>query len=110
MQDAYAVEKNDVGTWALIGYKAPQTTSTAGVTTNFSYTETSSKAGTWMAKNNVNLNDCTKDSEWTVVSEMADGSQSADVNADVNHTADVSDDTNCGGLTPSFESLSVKTK
>lgn len=106
MQDAYAVEKNDVGTWALIGYKAPQTTSTAGVTTNFTYTETSSKAGTWMAKNNVKLNDCTKDSKWTVVSEMANDAQSADVN----HTADVSDDTNCGGLTPSFESLSVKTK
>ena len=105
MQDAYAVEKNDVGTWALIGYKAPQTTSTAGVTTNFTYTETSTSAGTWNATNNVKLNDCTKGSKWTVVSEMANGSQSADVN----HTADVSNDTDCGGLTPSFESLSVKT-
>lgn len=106
MQDAYAVEKNEVGNWALIGYKAPQTTSTAGVTTNFTYTEKSGKAGTWNAENNVKLNDCTKGSDWTVVSEMANGSQSADVN----HTADVSDDDNCGGLTPSFESLSVKTK
>jgi prepilin-type N-terminal cleavage/methylation domain-containing protein len=106
MQDAYAVEKNNVGTWALIGYKAPQTTSQAGVTTNFTYTETSSEAGTWNATNNVKLNDCGKESKWTVKSEMANGSQSADVN----HTADVGDDKNCGGLTPSFESLSVKTK
>ncbi|MEE0876033.1 MAG: hypothetical protein UIH18_01930, partial [Fibrobacteraceae bacterium] len=80
--------------------------STAGVTTNFTYTETPSTVGTWNAENNVKLNDCAKGSKWTVASEMANGSQSADVN----HTADVSDDANCGGLTPSFESLSVKTK
>lgn len=106
MQQAYFSESNKYGGWTLIGYTAPQTTSTAGVTTNFTYTEQSSKAGTWNAASNVKLNDCSKGSKWTVVSLMAAGSQSADVN----HTADVSDDTNCGGLTPSFESLSVKTK
>jgi prepilin-type N-terminal cleavage/methylation domain-containing protein len=103
MQDAYAVEKNDVGTWALIGYKAPQTTSQAGVTTNFTYTETSSGAGTWNATNNVKLNDCAKNSTWSVVSKMANAAESADVN----HSATISGD-NCEGLTPSFKSLTVQ--
>jgi hypothetical protein len=103
MQDAYAVEKNEVGTWTLIGYKAPQTTSTAGQTTNFTYTETNTTAGTWNAKNNVKLNDCAKNSTWSVLSTMANAAESADVN----HSATITGD-NCEGLTPSFKSLTVQ--
>ena len=105
MQDAYAVEKNAVGNWALIGYKAPQTTGTANQTTNFAYTETYT-AGTsevWTATSKVKLNDCAIGKTWTVTSTMAN----AEVSADVNHAAALGDATNCQGLTPSFTSLSV---
>lgn len=105
MQDAYAVEKNAVGNWALIGYKAPQTTGTANQTTNFAYTETYT-VGTsevWTATSKVKLNDCAIGNTWTVTSAMAN----AAVSADVNHAAALGDATNCEGLTPSFTSLSV---
>lgn len=105
LQDAYAVEKNAVGSWTLIGYKAPQTTGTANETTNFAYTEdyTGGKSEVWTAKSKVKLNDCAIGNTWTVTSAMAD----AAVSADVNHTAAIGDSTNCEGLTPSFTSLSV---
>lgn len=105
MQDAYAVEKNAVGNWALIGYKAPQTTGTANATTNFTYSETYTEGTSevWIATSRVKLNDCAIGKTWTVTSAMANAAASADVN----HTAALGDAANCEGLTPSFTSLSV---
>jgi hypothetical protein len=69
LQEAYALERNELGTWTQIGYNAPgvKTGSGSGVayaTTNFTYSESSSP--NWEATNNVKLNDCLQGATWTI--------------------------------------------
>ena len=108
MQQAYFSESNFVGSWTLIGYKAP---GTANATTNFTYTEATISGGTtneavnnaWSAKNNVQLNDCeSKDNNWTVkvTPNNATGSAAADVAFESKVTSD-----GCRALTPTFETI-----
>ena len=112
LQDAYVSESNKVGSWKLIGYVAPGSTSAAteGSTTNFAYTagseidvdQTSAvaidgfDAVTWQAKNLVALNECAIDDAnvWTVTTKAADNGNS------VTYEAEVPSD--CLQLTPSF--------
>ena len=117
LQDAYVSESNEVGSWKLIGYVAPGSTSaaSAGQTTNFDYTSpdlatdgstfTLSTVGTttgktmWQAKNRVALNECAVDNnnKWTLTTKAATNGNS------VTYTAAVS--ANCLQLTPTFKKI-----
>jgi hypothetical protein len=109
LQEAYVSEANKVGSWKLIGYVAPGSTSasTAGQTTNFDYTASNPAIDgdaadisgyldalvAWTAKNRVALNDCavSDDNKWTVSVKAATNGNS------VTYTAAVSP--NCQQLT-----------
>ena len=117
LQDAYVSESNEVGSWKLIGYVAPGSTSAAseGSTTNFAYTAgtdlpaagstlTISGVGTagkitWQAKNRVALNECQvlDANKWTLTTKAATNGNS------VTYTAAVTDA--CRQLTPTFEKI-----
>jgi len=108
MQQAYFSESNFVGSWTLIGYKAP---GTSNATTNFTYTgatisgETTTAAvnNAWSAKNNVQLNDCeSKDNNWTV--NVTPNNAAASEAADVAFESKVSA-AGCKALTPTFETI-----
>ena len=96
LQEAYAVEKNDLGNWAEIGYKDPSGSSTGGTTANFTYTGADA-AGSWGAYNIVGMNDCKIASEavWTITSVFTASS------GNVVSTPAVSDN-ECKNLTPNF--------
>ena len=112
LQQAYFSESNLVGTWELIGYKAPgSNTSNSGETTNFLYTSsmtaaTNSSLGNgvaWAAKNKVQLNDCaSEDNNWVVNPSMTEAGSSS--GADISFDALVADG-GCEALTPSFETI-----
>ena len=108
LQQAYFSESNLVGTWTLIGYKAPGNTGNSGsATTNFTYTGTLaaaastsvSAADAWQAANNVQLNDCQATTNWgvAVTPTTAGSAQGADVSFNATVTAG-----GCEALTPSF--------
>lgn len=106
MQHAYMLENNELGGWALVGYKAPGVNN---ITSNFTYsgvTESSSVAITaglanaWAASNKVTLNDCAAGTNWTVSFTAA--SSAVDVGSvGINNV--VTD--NCRALTPNFENI-----
>ena len=68
----------------------------------------------WMAKNNSKLNDCNKDSEWTISIAEA-GNDDATKGSPIAYTAAVPASTTengngaCGSLTPNFTNLSSGT-
>ena len=115
MQDAYVSESNKIGSWKLIGYVAPGSTSAAseGSTTNFAYTAgTEITAGatsavaiegfgavTWQAKNLVALNECLINDAnvWTITTNAATNGNS------VTYEAEVPAD--CLQLTPTFTKI-----
>lgn len=108
MQQAYFSESNFVGSWTLIGYKAP---GTGNATTNFTYTpatisgETTTDAvnNAWSANNNVKLNDCTPAANnWTV--NVTPNNATSSVAADVTFESKVASD-GCRALTPTFETI-----
>lgn len=96
LQEAYAVEKNGLGTWAEIGYKDPSGSSGGGKTSNFQYTNATT-AGSWGAYNIVGMNECkiAKAAVWTVTSTFTSST------GNVISTPAVSD-ANCKNLTPNF--------
>ena len=109
LQQAYFSESNMIGTWTLIGYKAPGNTGNSGsATTNFTYTGTldaatstsASATQAWQAQNNVQLNDCQSAKNWGV--SVAATSAGSSNGADVTFTAAVNTP-GCQALTPSFE-------
>ena len=111
LQEAFYSERNAVGNWTVIGYKAPGTNN---VTTNFTYspdgdfdatdgTSTVAVENAWSAKNNVKLNDCTPtDNEWTI--KVTPATISADASASVAFDATVADP-ECLQLTPNFKAI-----
>lgn len=111
LQDAYAAEKDTLGTWYSIGYTAPGTvsqgtasTAASSKSTNFSYKETVGETETWTASNNSKLNDCAADSKaWTVTTTKNTGNDAATLGA-LKHVAAVSK-TGCDVLTPTFEQI-----
>jgi prepilin-type N-terminal cleavage/methylation domain-containing protein len=92
LQEAYASEKNDVGTWAEIGYKGPGSNGTETSTTStFNYT---GGDGLWSAAAQVALNDCTA-GVWSVTTAYNSG--------EITTTATVNDMAKCEApLTPNF--------
>ncbi len=111
LQDAYAAEKDTLGTWYSIGYTAPgkvsQGTASTGASsksTNFSYTETVGTTEIWTASNNSKLNDCKANSDaWTVKTTKTTGTDAGTLGA-LKHVAAVSG-TGCDVLTPTFEQI-----
>jgi type IV pilus assembly protein PilA len=113
MQQAYFSESNFVGSWTLIGYKAPGTgdATTGSATTNFTYTPGTITGGStdqavanaWSANNNVKLNDCTPAANnWTV--NVTPNNASTSSAADVSFESKVSNN-ECRALTPTFETI-----
>ena len=112
LQDAYVSETGDkVGNWSAIGYSMQQTTTFAynegtGVTyTNNSSDIPSSDASMWVAKSNVALNDCVKDSEWTLFGKRNNKGNGMDWKAGIGSGAAATADNYanaCILLTPQF--------
>ncbi len=108
LQDAYAAEKDTLGTWYSIGYTAPGTvtqgtasTAASSKSTNFSYTETIGTTEIWAATNNSKLNDCAQNTKaWTVTTTKNSADDSKTLGA-LKHVAAVSG-TGCDVLTPTF--------
>ena len=103
MQDAYAVEKNELGTWKVIGYTGPGSNSASGSETGiFRYLEGES-APQWTVTTLQTLNDCSKDQDnaWQLGAKLADDSEQGQ--GSVLYQADGEDD--CEALTPSFVNL-----
>lgn len=106
LQEAFFAERNAVGSWTLIGYKAP---GDSGVTTNFLYTEgnaadstTGVVEGAWKAKNKTQLNDCASGDNWAI--KVTPTAAAASVAASVAFDATVAN-AGCQALTPNFNSI-----
>ena len=110
LQDAYAAESNQLGTWTLIGYTAPGTKASADEfsTTVFKYTGGISEAASletavtkdnaWVAEALTALNDCAKGKKWVIkVTGKPEGV-----------TYENSLDATCEPLTPSFKNIGTK--
>ncbi|MBP5768259.1 MAG: type II secretion system protein [Fibrobacter sp.] len=119
LQDAYVSESNKVGSWHLIGYVSPGSTtaSSAGATTNFAYlagspavnaTEGSdistyaNDTKVWGAANKVALNECAAQASaaldaanWSISIKKNDNGNSVTYKAA----------TNCPQLTPTFDKI-----
>ena len=101
LADVYFTEKVELGTWAQIGYNAPNSTSGANASsTNFTYTgaaEPKTGEATWTAANKVGLNDCGANTgSWTTTPTVSEGS--------VSWAAAVTGN-NCEMLTPNFSNI-----
>lgn len=106
LQEAFFAERNAVGSWTLIGYKAP---GDSGSTKNFQYTEanaadttTGTVEGAWKAKNKTQLNDCPSGDNWAI--KVTPTAAAASVAASVAFNATVAN-AGCQALTPNFESI-----
>ncbi len=110
LQEAYFSESNAVGSWVMIGYKAPSSgagDSTSSTGTNFAYSQqgsytngtitTASDQAVWQAKNTVVLNDCavSNDNVWQVKATI-----SSALVTFAAHTSDA-----CKPLTPTFDKI-----
>ena len=108
LSDVYYVENNAMGTWAQIGYNAPNGSSgSSSASTNFTYgastyQATTSGSATWGAYNNVALNDCGANSSdvWTVTPTFASTSGAVTYAASI-----ASGKTACSELTPNFTKI-----
>ena len=102
LQDAYAVEASNIGTWSQIGYTGAGTSSVSGSASNNFWYKEGESAPQWNVVNLVKLNDCAKSTTgWTL---SADASTNNDEgHYDVAYTT--GGDKDCYGLTPSFQQL-----
>lgn len=112
LQESFYSERNAVGSWTVIGYKAPGTNNT---TTNSTYngasisgaegTSTTEVANAWYANNNVKLNDCApaaSNGNWAL--KVTPATITAEASASVAFDATVASD-NCLQLTPNFKAI-----
>jgi hypothetical protein len=112
LQQAYFSESGKIGTWSLIGYKAPgSNTSNQGVTTNFTYSssmtgattdeQTAASGKAWKANNKNALNDCPSGDNWKmgVKADVANSASGGDI------TFNATVDSKCAGLTPTFDTI-----
>ena len=112
MQDAFAIEKDDIGNWAEIGYSAPGVKSNTSSFTsqNFTYTGTVGSSGAtwadaWKAVPNNKLNDCKNtDGVWTMDAQYVKQSVSGNSAGNVKYTDGGSKD-DCLTLTPAWSNL-----
>ncbi len=103
LQEAYASEKTELGSFAAIGYKTPGAGNN-DETTVFNYHAQSGSAvkGKWDAVSKVGLNDCVKGKKWYVDATFASTS------GNVSFTVGSDDVANCiTALTPNFCNLAT---
>lgn len=104
LQEAYASENNDVGTWSAIGYKGPGQQANDGeasTTTSFGYAS-GNTAGNWVATSSVALNDCESGSTWTLTTSYTSST------GNLTTTANSSNVPKCvTALTPNFCKIST---
>ena len=112
LQDAYTVEANNVGTWTQIGYNAPGTKNgnSSSYTNNFDYGDAiTGTTATWTALAKVKLNDCPVGGSWIINAQAFTTASSDGGNTYVAITIG-NGNTDCTGLTPSFENLARSTQ
>ena len=96
LQEAYASENNDTGTWPQIGYKGPGAQNNDGTSTTASFGYSGAK-GTWVATSSVALNDCAANSTWNLATDYTASTGTLIT------TASSSNKANCvDALTPNF--------
>ena len=103
MQDAYAVEANEIGSWQAIGYTGPGSNSSSGSQSAiFLYEEigVSGHTAGWRAKPTSKLNNCNTNNKWELAAQYI---TSADQQGNVGYAA--SGDAVCTDLTPAFDKL-----
>lgn len=119
MQDAYANENSEVGSWKLIGYIAPGEVDAASegayksATSAFNYFESFTDGETpaaWGADNTGKLNECgageataVAGSHWSVTATPAGADDDAASIGEIKYEATVA--TDCEALTPSFKKI-----
>ena len=109
LQEVYASEQNDIGSWVAIGYKDPAggTGSQSGETTNFYYSQGTKNTADWLAVSHVGLNDCQANStKWAVAATYSNSTGNVDFQPKFKGS-----DTKCtvAGLTPNFCKIGSKT-
>lgn len=103
LQDAYVLEKNEVGDWLAVGYSAPGTGASYSYTSgNFKYVGTAS-TGDWSAYPQVKLNDCNATNPASNTS--VGWKLLADANTSNAGYVDNGSSSVCLNLTPSWNSL-----
>ena len=103
LQEAYASEKTELGSFAAIGYKTPGAGNNDETTVfNYHAQAGSSVKGKWDAVSKVGLNDCVKGKKWYVDATFASTS------GNVSFTVGSDDVANCiTALTPNFCNLAT---
>lgn len=119
LQDAYVAEKGTtVGSWKQIGYSMMSSSNFyyCGENTNACSTEDAKGYGNttpittetytayWAATNKATLNDCQKNSVWSLTT-----AQNGSAGGLIVYTAAISDANNCEDLTPNFMKLNTAT-
>ena len=116
LQDAYAAESNQLGTWQLIGYTAPGTKKSADEfsSTVFKYTGGMSAAvelkaegataqtGAWEAEALTALNDCPSGAKWSIAVTGATNGVTYE------NSYSGQNEANCNPLTPNFKNIGTK--
>ena len=112
LQEAYAAENNNIGTWAQIGYKGPGSQNANGsgsVTSNFTYTDaTTGSTGGWTATNEVAMNDCQKGADWKITTTYASANGTIETKAGNGSTNGKNKAACITPLTPNFCKLATK--
>ena len=111
MQDAFALERNEVGNWTEIGYSAPGKKANASeyASDNFKYTgvdplhSTAKVSKAWYAENpDVKLDDCkAADGKWGLDITIGSGDNQGNVQFEITPNNPAA----CAGLTPAFDKL-----
>ena len=110
MQDAFALERNEVGNWTEVGYSAPGKKNDASdfESENFQYTGVDPMHGSapvasaWKAVNKNKLDDCLASTgAWDLTIEIGSGSNQGNVA----FTVTTGNPAECAGLTPAFDKL-----
>ena len=106
LQEAYASEKTELGSFAAIGYKTPGAGNNDSTTVFYYGSKAGSTVkGAWEATSRVGLNDCEKGSTWFVNAAFASST------GNVTFTAGSSAEAKCiTPLTPNFCNLASNGK
>ena len=109
LQEAYASEKTELGTFAAIGYKTPGDGNNDS-TSVFYYgaqkaTAVANNQAKWEAQTRVGLNDCNKDKKWAVLAEYAPSTGNINIKVGSDDKAHCTEP-----LTPNFCNLATSGK
>ena len=112
LADAYAAEKEAIGTFQQIGYVPPGTKQddNSYKTTTFGYSETHAGSDgaytneVWTATAQGKMNDCASSSTWTVTTTLTSAENTATTGT-LTHVAAVNGGDACSVLTPSFTNI-----